>query len=534
MPKRLPVLASFLLLAGGLAASARDFRVNQLPNGSVFRCATCHVSAGGGGARNAFGQAVQAITGSANRAFWSPTLAALDSDGDGFANGVELRDPEGDGSVTPGAVFNPGSAASRPPTPPNQPPTVAITLPANGTAFTAPAVTDVVVEAADSDGTVARVEFLDGATLLGVRTSPPFVLRVDWPLGAHTITARAVDDDGATNISAAVTITVDAPAAPAFTALQRAGNGVALTWTGGGGPFVLQTRPSLDDPWCTLLPVTAARALPAESRREAAFYRIADLAESGPLSLTAFLAGAAERPTPVATDGTGTATLTLTRGTLTFNIEYVGLGGPAIMAHIHGAATAAGTGGIIIDLAPFHAGVFGTSGTFAGSVPLTPEQKAVLLGGLSYVNIHTDAHQDGEIRGQITPVAYRARLDGAGERPDPVATPARGGGAFQLVTNRLGFTIEYAGLKSPAIMAHLHGPAGPEQTGDVLVDLAPFHAGPLAAAGVFTGSVTLDAAQLAALVDGLIYVNIHTTNHPGGEIRGQVLADPVGPPAGSP
>lgn len=533
MPKHLPVLASFLLLAGGLAASARDFRVNQLPNGSVFRCATCHFSASGGGARNAFGLAVQAITGSANRAFWSPTLAALDSDGDGFANGVELRDPEGDGTATAGTVFNPGSAASRPP-PANVPPTVAITLPANGAVFTAPAVTDVVVEAADSDGTVARVEFLNGTTLLGVRTNPPFVLRVDWPLGGHVLTARAVDDDGATNTSDTVTITVNAPDAPALATIARGGNGVALTWTGGGGPFAVQTRPSLDDPWCTLLPVTAARALPTESQRDAAFYRVADLAESGPVTLTAFLAGAAERPTPVVTAATGTAALTLTRNTLTFTMEYAGLGGPAIMAHIHGAATAAETGGIIIDLEPFNGGAFGTSGTLAGSVVLTPEQKAVLLSGLSYVNIHTDANQGGEIRGQITPAAFQARLDGASERPAPVSTPARGSGAFQLVTNRLDFTIEYADLKGPAVMAHLHGPAGPEQTASILVDLAPFHAGPLASAGVFTGSVTLDAAQLAALVDGLIYVNIHTAGHPGGEIRGQVLADPVGPPAGAP
>lgn len=84
-----------MILISGWAVQARDFRVNQIPNGQVFRCATCHVSAGGGGARNPFGQAVQAITGTSSRPFWSATLAAADSDGDGFSNGQELGDVEG-------------------------------------------------------------------------------------------------------------------------------------------------------------------------------------------------------------------------------------------------------------------------------------------------------------------------------------------------------------------------------------------------------------------------------------------------------
>lgn len=121
MIKRVLLLWLVAATVLNLSASARNFRVAMVPNGDVFRCATCHVSPGGGGTRNPFGRAVEAITGASTRAFWSATLAAQDSDGDGFSNGVELGDPEGDFTVIPGwKVTHPGNAASKPAE--NQPP----------------------------------------------------------------------------------------------------------------------------------------------------------------------------------------------------------------------------------------------------------------------------------------------------------------------------------------------------------------------------------------------------------------------------
>lgn len=96
---------------------AKGSRVALLPNGTKFSCNTCHTS-GGGTPRNQFGLAVQAITGSNEIAFWSPELAALDSDGDGFSNGQELQDPDGistGGSFgDPDLVTHPGDASSFP------------------------------------------------------------------------------------------------------------------------------------------------------------------------------------------------------------------------------------------------------------------------------------------------------------------------------------------------------------------------------------------------------------------------------------
>jgi hypothetical protein len=101
--------------------AARSYRVAMVPYGSNWSCNTCHTD-GGGTPRNPFGQAVESITGNNNVVFWGPTLAALDSDGDGFINGVELQDSAGtwtSGSANPGTaslVTHPGDAQDFPAT----------------------------------------------------------------------------------------------------------------------------------------------------------------------------------------------------------------------------------------------------------------------------------------------------------------------------------------------------------------------------------------------------------------------------------
>ena len=61
---------------------SRSYRVGQLPNGDVFECANCHISAGGGGALNGFGQQVSSGYLSSGNVVWNNALATLDSDGD--------------------------------------------------------------------------------------------------------------------------------------------------------------------------------------------------------------------------------------------------------------------------------------------------------------------------------------------------------------------------------------------------------------------------------------------------------------------
>ncbi|MDP9863205.1 MULTISPECIES: glycoside hydrolase family 48 protein [Streptosporangium] len=100
--------------------------------------------------------------------------------------------------------------------PVNQPPTARITKPVAGATFTAPATVDITADAADGDGTVTKVEFFNGATLLGTDTSAPYAY--SWaavPAGDYSLTARATDDKGAATASAPVGISVQADTTPA-------------------------------------------------------------------------------------------------------------------------------------------------------------------------------------------------------------------------------------------------------------------------------------------------------------------------------
>jgi len=101
----------------------------------------------------------------------------------------------------------------------NEPPAVSITSPANGTIFVLGAAVAITASATDTDGTVAKVDFFDGATLLGTATAAPYsVTLANVAAGTHTLTARATDNLGASTTSAAVSIIVDAPPTVTITA----------------------------------------------------------------------------------------------------------------------------------------------------------------------------------------------------------------------------------------------------------------------------------------------------------------------------
>jgi regulation of enolase protein 1 (concanavalin A-like superfamily) len=97
----------------------------------------------------------------------------------------------------------------------NTPPTVSLTGPAAGATYAAPATIAMTATASDTDGTVSRVEFYAGATLVGTDATSPYA--ATWnnvPAGSYSLTAVAYDNAGAVTTSSARTVTVNNPAPP--------------------------------------------------------------------------------------------------------------------------------------------------------------------------------------------------------------------------------------------------------------------------------------------------------------------------------
>jgi RHS repeat-associated protein len=103
-------------------------------------------------------------------------------------------------------------------------PTVSITAPASNAVFLSGAPVTVTASAADADGTVAKVEFFDGATLIGTATAAPYGAMFTLATGSHTLTAKATDNLGRSTTSAAVSIRSDA--APTVSITSPAGGTV--------------------------------------------------------------------------------------------------------------------------------------------------------------------------------------------------------------------------------------------------------------------------------------------------------------------
>jgi hypothetical protein len=124
---------------------------------------------------------------------------------------------------------------------------------------------------------------------------------------------------------------------------------------------------------------------------------------STPTAITYKLNGnaAGDQEVPaVTTTGSGTLTGTLNNSTnaLHYTVAWTNLSGPATAAHFHGPATAGVNSGVVI---PFQIVNSGNSGTATGDTTLTEAQKADLIAGKWYWNVHTAAHGGGEIRAQV-------------------------------------------------------------------------------------------------------------------------------------
>ena len=227
-----------------------------------------------------------------------------------------------------------------------------------------------------------------------------------------------------------------------------------------------------------------------------------------------FLEGRQEVP-PVATAAGGTFAVTVDPVAMTLVAHANVTGLDATAAHLHDAYAGTG-GGVAIGLAPDPGNAARWS---AVDSPLDAGQLAAFLSGRFYVNVHSAANPGGEIRGQVAPPPVEVLFTGLeGGQEVPAVASAATGLAASTVDRDAGIVTLHLNTTGAddASAAHIHqGYAG--QNGGVAVGLA-------ADAGRWSVvEAQFDAAELAAYKAGGLYVNLHTPDNPGGEIRGQIV-----------
>jgi plastocyanin len=231
--------------------------------------------------------------------------------------------------------------------------------------------------------------------------------------------------------------------------------------------------------------------------------------------------------------GLATFNLSQDHNLLEVNVLFSGLYNSVSNAHLHwGSMGVSGSPAIgIMDLRE--------GNTFHGVLDLTTlENQDVFLDSLFkeaiYLNIHTSGYPGGEIRGQLrqgkrltfdtwlTPGAEVAGTNGS--------TPASAMGLAAVGindrTDSIWVSILLDSLSGAATAAHFHLAAAGEN-GSPVVNLGNMIQGHLIEGwisrdgGEFMGDLGFDEF-FGALLEGRIYLNVHTMLNTGGEVRGQV------------
>lgn len=249
---------------------------------------------------------------------------------------------------------------------------------------------------------------------------------------------------------------------------------------------------------------------------------IASIASAHTVTFQVSLAGTKVVP-PNGSAGTAAAVVQFNTHTGVYSIvgAMSGLEGTVLGVDLHGPGSQGQNAPSIVSM-NLNGSLFNKSGT------LSRAELDMLMAGLTYLDVHTSAHPDGEVRGQLIVPVEPSIVVEVHLHADDVVPPNRGVGhahvhaVFHPEDEEIHFTGDIEALDGEPTEVHFHGPATADENGPVIAALT-------LDGTTISGTVKVSSQQAGWFTSGLTYLDIHTTQFPSGEVRGQIV--PIVPPA---
>ena len=226
-----------------------------------------------------------------------------------------------------------------------------------------------------------------------------------------------------------------------------------------------------------------------------------------------------QQTAPVQSDATGWSDLVILpeTGDATVTLETAGV--EVTAAHLH-LAWAGSNGPVAIGLEQDPGN--GNRWQFPDNTVLDDELMLAILNGETYFNVHSAAHPAGELRGQVLPIdvtLVMATPNGLEQVPEPVASDGFARGAMTVGPDAVA-QVHFTKSNIELLAAHIHeGSAG--TNGGVIIPMEGAPDG----AHWFASDIPLTEEMLTSLHEGRLYFNLHTADHPPGELRGQIIPE---------